>query len=295
MLNRRHLLTISAAGAATSLAQSAVGKEHRDDVQAPRAPVVDTNVSLFRWPFRRLPWDEPSRLLDKLRRLGIVEAWVGSHEALLQRDITEVNQRLAAYCNRFNANDSQNDTPNDAPSNEASPAASAPALAPLRLKPMGAVNLRLPDWEADAQRCLFGDESSSGDESNSGASFHGVRLLPNYHGYTLDDQRFGKLLQMAAESGRWVQIATAMEDQRTQLELVRRQDVDLTPLIGAMAKAPQARVQLLNARLRPTQIAEWQLAPRLYWDTARLDSTDGVPLAHRAAPGRLLFGSGAPC
>ena len=60
--------------------------------------VIDTNVSLFQWPFRRLPLDDPNALVAKLRILGITEAWAGSFEALFHRDVTSVNERLAEAC-----------------------------------------------------------------------------------------------------------------------------------------------------------------------------------------------------
>ena len=40
--------------------------------------IVDTNVSLFRWPYPRLPLDETSALVDKVRSLGIACAWAGN-------------------------------------------------------------------------------------------------------------------------------------------------------------------------------------------------------------------------
>ncbi len=36
--------------------------------------IVDTNISLSRWPFRRLPGDEPEKLVATLRHRGVVQA-----------------------------------------------------------------------------------------------------------------------------------------------------------------------------------------------------------------------------
>ena len=41
--------------------------------------IVDVNVHLERWPFRRMPHDELPKLIDKLQTSGVGEAWVGGH------------------------------------------------------------------------------------------------------------------------------------------------------------------------------------------------------------------------
>jgi predicted TIM-barrel fold metal-dependent hydrolase len=88
-------------------------------------PVIDTNVSLFRWPFRRLPLEETDTLALKLRSLGITQAWAGSFEGLLQRDLSETNRRLAEECQRHQL-----------------------------FVPIGSINLSLPGWEHDLKTCI---------------------------------------------------------------------------------------------------------------------------------------------
>ena len=90
----------------------------------PSPEVIDTNVSLFQWPFRRVPNDLPAALSFHLTRLGITEAWAGSFEAILHRDISSVNKRLANACRRY----------------------------PL-FRPVAAINPVLPGWERDLRLC----------------------------------------------------------------------------------------------------------------------------------------------
>ena len=94
MLNRRDVLNLAvSAGAAAALTPGvtrAAPDEERETIR-----IVDTNVSLFHWPFRRLPLDETEALVNKFRSLGVSQAWTGSFEGILHRDISGVNSRLA--------------------------------------------------------------------------------------------------------------------------------------------------------------------------------------------------------
>jgi predicted TIM-barrel fold metal-dependent hydrolase len=252
MMNRRDVLGLAITAGAVSAVLPATARSEADE--ALRFRIVDTNVSLFRWPFRRLPLDDADLLVKKLRSLGIAQAWAGSFEGLLHRDLAEVNRRLAEACRRY------------------------PELIPI-----GSINPELPGWEEDLASCV-GEHSMPG-----------VRLHPNYHGYSLDDPRFARLLKTATEAGRFVQIASAMEDVRTQHNLVRVPDVDLSPLPKTVAGIPGARVQILNHRLRSPLLEQLAETPGVYFDTARVDSTDGVPKLTRHVPaGRVLFGTHAP-
>jgi predicted TIM-barrel fold metal-dependent hydrolase len=252
MLNRRELLNLGASAGVASLLASDRGQAAEES--RPSFQIVDSNVSLFHWPFHRLPLDETDKLLNKLRSLGIHSAWAGSFEGVLHRDVAGVNQRLAEECKKH------------------------PELVPI-----GSVNLALPDWKEDLRRCIEIHQMP------------GVRLHPNYHGYALDDPRFAELLELSAKARRFVQIAAAMEDTRTQYPLLQTPDVDLTPLAAVMNRIKSAKVQILNVRPRPPLLSQLAKTPGIYFDTARAEGTDGVPNLVKSLPrGRVLFGTHAP-
>lgn len=249
----------------TLLTAAATGITRGDATAAPAparprattGPRIDVNVSLFQWPCRRLPLDRTEALVAKLREHGFTEAWAGSFEGILHRDIGAVNERLAEECRRSGGG---------------------------LLQPIGSVNPALPDWEEDLRRC----------QEKHG--MRGIRLHPNYHGYTLADPRFARLLAMAAERGLLVQIALLMEDTRTHINLMRVPDVDPAPLADLLPKTPRARVVLLNSGKALPRLPERLIANRgLYHDIARVEGSGEVARVMRALPpGSLLFGSHAP-
>jgi predicted TIM-barrel fold metal-dependent hydrolase len=219
--------------------------------------MIDTHIYLSRWPARRLPLDETPRLAEKLKAGGVTQAWAGSFDALLHRDIGGVNARLAAECRDSGG----------------------------LFIPFGAVNPTLPDWEEDLRRCRELHEMP------------GIRLHPNYHGYKLSVPLAGELLAKAASRGLVVQIAARMEDPRTQHRLLTVEDVDLTPLVELLPKLPKLRVQLLNALnvLRPDALDKLLAAGQVYIEIASLEGIAGLTnlLAH-VPHERVLFGSYAP-
>lgn len=108
-MNRRHFMIQTAAMAAAALPAAEAG-----------TGLIDCNVHLGPHPHRVLPEIDS----DYLASRGVDEAWAGSFEALLHRDLAQVNARLARRC------------------------AATPGL-----RPAGSVNPRLPAWEDDLRRC----------------------------------------------------------------------------------------------------------------------------------------------
>ena len=263
-MNRRSFIrntAVAAAAAATvGIRRAAAAETERPASPAQEGSFIDAHVYLSRWPFRRLPYDETGKLVGLLRSYGVAKAWTGSFDALLQRDIMAVNIRLAEDC--------------------------ATAGAGI-LIPFGAVNPTLPDWEEDLRRC------------HEIHHMPGIRLHPDFHGYTLEDSRFGRLMELATNRRLIVQIALGMEDPRTQPPLARLDAAHPGPLAELLPRLPGARVVLLNFfrsfGYNRVVLVRLSSRPQISFDMATSDGLDGIRLLLESVPSiRLLFGSYAP-
>lgn len=219
---------------------------------------VDVNVNLSRWPLRRVRHDDTAGLAARLARGGVARAWAGSFDALLHKDLAAVNARLAEECRRAGGG---------------------------RLVPFGSVNPKSPDWEEDLRRCVEVHRMP------------GLRLHPNYHGYTLDDADFLRLLGLARDRGLVVELALIMEDRRMMHPLLQVEPTDASPLVEAVKRTPGLRLVLLNAlrTVKAPLLAGLLAAGEVYVDIAMLDGVNALAgLLTKAPPGRVLFGSYAP-
>jgi predicted TIM-barrel fold metal-dependent hydrolase len=220
--------------------------------------IVDVNLNLSRWPFRRLPCDEMDKLIARLKKWDVAQAWAGSFDGVFHRDVGGVNRRLADDCRERGQG---------------------------MLLPFGTVNPMLPDWAEDVRRC---------DEDHQ---MPGIRLHPNYHGYSLDNPVFAELLKMAADRGMIVQLAVRMDDIRVQHRLMQVADVDVAPLADVVAACPNLRLVLVNALgiVRGDRAKRLIAAGDVSFEISMLEGVGGVVKRLDTIPlDRLLFGSHLP-
>jgi len=222
--------------------------------------MIDVNVSLSHWPFRRLPDDEPERLAARLRSLGVAEAWAGNFDALLHRDFGAVNARTAEICGRFGDG---------------------------LFRPVGILDPTLPDWPEELRRCA------------EVHAMRAARLHPNYHGYGLDHPAFAELLDEAGRRGLVVQIAVRMEDERGLHPLLKDMPpTDLAPLVPLLDRPGRPKIVLLNALKNAGGAGlprELPKAENVWFDIAMLEGMTGLGrLVDQLGAERILFGSHAP-
>jgi predicted TIM-barrel fold metal-dependent hydrolase len=270
-LDRRGFVKASIVPAALAIPNSpamrpAHGAESPQGEPAKGPELIDTNVHLFQWPFRRLKYDRTDALVRKLRRHRIVQAWAGSFDALLQKQLDGVNRRQTDECRDRGDG---------------------------LLIPIGSVNPVWPDWEEDLRRC------------HEQYRMPGIRLYPAYHGYALDHPELLRLLRAAARRRLFVQIAIRMEDERVHHPSIMAPAVEVSPLAETLVKVPEARVQLLNADtvFRSRSARALIERTRTTFDIAALEGDGGIgrliegthPTYRGGVPvERLLFGTHAP-
>jgi predicted TIM-barrel fold metal-dependent hydrolase len=258
-LTRRAFLESTAMAAGSIAALSTQAAEVRlPGRRRSQLEIVDTNVTLSQWPFRRLPLDETSNLVSKLYEHQVIQAWAGSFDALLHKNIGAANARLAEECRKHGRG---------------------------ILVPFGSVNPRLPGWEEELGRCQHQHRMP------------GIRLYPNYHQYRLDAPAFAKLLDLASDAGLIVQVVISMEDERTQHPLVQVPAVDIKPMLALMEKRPPARIVLLNwfRGIKGELLKNLAASGQVLLDIATVEGVGGVGSVLDQIPARsLAFGSHAP-
>ena len=252
---------LKSAAMATGLARAAVCALNASTAEAGEkeaAGLVDVNVNLGRWPLRRLPCDDPERLAAKLRSRGALQAWAGTFDGLLSKDLGAANARLAEDCRRYGGG---------------------------LFLPFGSINPRLPGWEKDLERGVKEHR------------FHGIRLHPNYHGYRLDDPCLAHLLRLATERRIIVQLALVMEDERMMHPLLKVDPVDPAPLPELVRQTPGLRLVLVNAlrTLRGEALRSLMSPGNVWVEISMLEGVGGIGgLLEHAPAQRILFGSHAP-
>src|SRR5437867_5581224 len=254
---------VSLAGPRSSAVAAQTAARNAPSVRASPAPgIIDTNVNLFSWPFRALKYRDTKALVAKLKKHRIIEAWAGSFEALLSKDMNGVNTRLAAECLEHG---------------------------PGFLIPFGSINLAWPDWQEDVRRC------------HEVHKMLGLRIYPGYQPFDLDHPAMESLLKMTAERGLILQVVFGMEDPRVHHPIIHVGPVTFGPLLKTVQATPNAKVELLHfsGSSQGEDLSQFMAKPNTVMDISRLEGNGAVgrmigsvselPSAH-APVDRLVFG-----
>jgi hypothetical protein len=213
-----------------------------------------------------LKYRDTKALVAKLKKHRVIEAWAGSFEALLSKDMSGVNTRLTDECR---------------------------TQGPGFLIPFGSVNLAWPDWEEDVRRC------------HEVHKMPGLRIYPGYQPFDLGHPAMSSLVKMTAERSLILQVVFGMEDPRVYHPLIDVGPVTFAPLLEAVKRTPNAKVELLHfsGSIPSEDLSQFMTKTNTFMDISRLEgngavgrmigSITGLPSA-RVPVGRMVFGSHAP-
>jgi predicted TIM-barrel fold metal-dependent hydrolase len=218
--------------------------------------IIDANANLGNWPFRRMQYNSPGSLLQRLARVGITHAWVASLDAVMYKD-----------CHAANA-----------------PLAEATAAHEVLL-PLATINPSFPGWERDLAECAeeLGfravrtypnyQQYSLGDPAFDEllAAAEELSFFVSVAVRMTDERHHHPLCQVPPTDLKPLPEAAAAHPNLSIL-VVNANNSDLTPLI------------------EPTRDLQ-----NLFFDLSRIESAGGVEkLGRQLGLDRLLFGTHAP-
>ncbi|HEX4212417.1 MAG TPA: hypothetical protein VIA06_03700 [Candidatus Dormibacteraeota bacterium] len=141
----------------------------------------DASAFLGQWPFTSAPAPSAALLRRRYRECGVEEAAVSPMAAVLQPEPMSAN--LALF-------DELRDGAGEAG---------------VALRPVPVINPSLSGWEEDLERCL----------RLAPARLAGVRIVPNYHGFSLEDGVADRLAEACQARQLTLCVQVRMEDERS--------------------------------------------------------------------------------
>lgn len=217
--------------------------------------IIDCNASLGNWPFRRMSYNTPEALLERLGRVGIERAWVTLLDAVLMQNVAAANPWLAEMVADHDA-----------------------------LTPVGSVNPTWPAWERDVAQCAelgfpgvrvnpnYQGWELTGGELRALLSAAGELGLFVEIAVRMTDERHHHPLMMVPPTSLAGLAAIAGDHPEVPIVIANAKQGDLGPL------GPGA-----------------QLPANLYFELSHFESVGGVQKAAESlGVGRVLFGTHAP-
>lgn len=218
--------------------------------------IIDTNAYVGNWPFRRLRYNTPDTLLERLGRAGIAQAWVASFEAVMLIDAHAANEPLAEAV------------------------ADRPELLPL-----ATVNPTLPGWERDLARYA---EAIGFRGIRAYPNYHGYALDDGlFEAILAAAADLGVFVSVA--------VRMSDERQHHPLCMVPPVALGPLPaLAAAYPRAPIVVVNAGRGDIGPLLPAARE-APNLHFEMSHFESVAGVEtLGREWGIERVLFGTHAP-
>ena len=223
------------------------------DAESATETVVDANAFVGHWPFRELD-SSAEELVALMDEKGVDEAFVAAFESTFYRNAHAGNRELRRELRGSNV-DHDN-----------------------RLHPFATVNPSYPEWEEDLRRCI------------EEWSWEGVKLLPAYHNYDLDDPEVEDLMRTCADLDVPVSISGVLEDQRGRHPRITLRGYEEEGTRSFTGSHVDALIDLLRACPETDVILAdmWTHAPRVIEEVCEVHE-QGTRLDNFVRSGETLF------
>ncbi len=173
--------------------------------------IIDANVYLGEWPFRKMRYNSIHGLMALMNRCGIDKAVISPLEGVFYhaKNLSAVNTGLATIIKEN----------------------------PDRWIPFYTINPGFPCWQDDLDYC------------KEDLKAEGIRLYPNYHGYSINSKQASDLIESSGRKGLPVNISVRFEDERVHHPLVKVPPIPIEELGEAISSFPNATFILSGIRL----------------------------------------------
>ncbi|MDO8538831.1 MAG: amidohydrolase family protein [Opitutaceae bacterium] len=220
--------------------------------------IIDINAALGHYPFRALRSNSADQMIALMERNGIARAVVSSLHAVFYRDAHRGNEELWA---------------------EAQPHGD-------RFIPVATVNPKYAGWERDLAEAVEKWKARA------------IAVVPEHHGYGLNDEHGRAVLARISEYGVPVVLTQRFEDRRQRHRWDAAEDLQMAALLQAARNQPRLRFLLVNWQgLDGRQLANAGLKGRCLIDFARLQVVfrkDVPKLIDTLGVESIAFGSHMP-
>jgi uncharacterized protein len=221
--------------------------------------LCDIHAHIGPWPFRHLPFTDARSLLGEMDRLGIDRAAVCNTNGVFYINTQAANEELAEETRKFRD----------------------------RLCPIATLNPLYVRAEEDFRECL------------ESLGMVGLRLIPQYHGYLLDDPRAVAMAQAAGAAGLPVLVPRILVDPRQRHWMDIETTVPLETLAAFASKVSGATIigTEYGFPADAATLAAMKAAPNLHFEISRIPYLNARAIQGFVKKGfsdRLMFGTGMP-
>lgn len=217
-------------------------------------PLIDANAFLGSWPFGVTPELGAKQLAEKLRRHGVRRAFVSDLGAVFAPDPMPANRALFAAVRDVRA-----------------------------LVPVPILNPALTTWREQFEACR-----------TAAAPLRAVRILPNYHIYTLTSRRLEPFVAALTEARVRLVLNVRLEDERHTYFALRIKGIPVAAIAAFLRRFSTQHV-LCTGLYKPEIESLTTQADNFSADLSFAEAMDTAHALAEAVPAsRLMFGSAAP-